>query len=306
MPRRSQRRSHLTEDHLHNLLTEVKPVYKLDEAWLTDQRVRLQGALEVAEEGTYLSNLWEDIQLWWDELPYLWAPVRPVLVWGATIVIGIVIGRFAFTDGAMPAQPMLSNTGVAQTTNINLAELIRSGQVKDIDVGLSDDPLNPIELNVTMGQEITLTGSSEKEDILAALEYVLVKDPNPGQRLQAAKILGETSNLSSKNNTLMALMSALLTDDNPGVRLSVIRSLKGEKSPLIRDALVKTVLEDEHEGVRLAAVAALGAFLDDLSVRSALLLVSRIDAMENVRSQAVDVLSRMTETQENNILDSQL
>ncbi len=306
MPRRSQRRSHLTEDHLHNLLSGVKPVYKPDEAWLNDQRVRLQGALEVAEEGGFLSNLWEDIQLWWIELPYMWAPARPALIWGATMIIGILIGRSAFTDGAMPAQPMLSDTGVAQTANINLAELIRSGRVKDIDVGLSDDPLNPVELNVTMGQEITLTGSSEKEDILAALEYVLVKDPNPGQRLQAAKILGETSNLSSNNNTLMALMSALLTDDNPGVRLSVIRSLKGEKSPLIRDALVKTVLEDEHEGVRLSAVTALGAYLDDLSVRSALLLVSRIDAMENVRSQAVEVLSRMTDTQENNLLDSQL
>lgn len=303
MPRRSQKISHLTENHLHNLLSGVKPIYKIDEAWLNDQRGRLHGAIEVAEEGGFLTNLWENVQLWWDELPYLWASARPVMVWGAMIVIGIVIGRFAF-DNAIPAQPMFSDTGVAQTADINLAELIRSGQVKNINVGLSDDPLNPVELSVTMGQEITLTGSTEKEDILAALEYVLVKDPNPGQRLQAAKILGASSNLSSNNNTLMALMSALLTDDNPGVRLSVIRSLKGEKSPLIRDALVKTVLEDEHEGVRLSAVAALGAYLDDLSVRSALLLVSRIDAMENVRSQAVDVLSRMTEIQENNILDS--
>lgn len=306
MPRRSQRKNQLTEDHLHKLLLEVKPVYKLDEAWLNSQRVRLHGAIEVAEEGGFLSNLWENIQSWWEELPYLWAPVRPVLIWGATMVMGMVIGRFAFTDGATAAQSIYGGADIALTDNINLAELIRSGRVKNIDVGLTDDPLNPVELNVTMGQEITLTGSSDKEDILAALEYVLVKDPNPGQRLQAAKILGKIPNLTSNNTTLMALMSALLTDDNPGVRLNVIRSLKGEKSPLIRDALVKTVLEDEHEGVRLSAVTALGAYLDDLSVRSALLLVSRIDAMENVRSQAVEVLSRMAEMDENNLLDSQL
>ena len=183
--------------------------------------------------------------------------------------------------------------------------MIRSGELQEIDVNLSNDPDNPVELNLTTGQEMKLTGSAEREDILAALEYVLVKDPNPGQRLQSARILGGTTRLEDKESTLMALISALLSDPNAGVRLSIVQSLQGTRSPLIKDALIKVVLEDENEGVRLAAVENLAHFLDDLSVRSALLLVSRMDPMESVSYRAYQILSDATESQNEERLDSQ-
>ena len=132
-----------------------------------------------------------------------------------------------------------------------------------------------------------------------------MKDPNPGQRLQSARILGNSSRLGEKQSTIMALVSALLTDDNPGVRISVIKSLRGVRNPLVKDALIKTGLEDANEGVRRAAVDNMRYFLTDLSVRSALLLVSRMDPIETVRYQAYQVLSEAPEGLYDESLDSQ-
>ena len=304
MPRKIQRTPSLSDEQIREIFAGTKPVYRVGEEWLLTQRVRLKGAIAVTEEAGLLSRLWARLQLWWEELPYLWMPARPVLAWSAALVLGILVGRFVFTGPATSALPAAQQ--VSRISQTDLAELIRSGQLEDIDVNLLDDPDNPVELNLTMGHEIKLTGAVEREDILAALEYVLIKDPNPGQRLQSARILGGISGLPEKESTMMALVSALLTDENPGVRLSILKSLHGVLSPLVKDALIKTVMEDDNEGVRLAAVNNMVFFLDDLSVRSALLLVSRMDPMESVRYQAYQVLSQAPESQEEERLDSQL
>ena len=44
-----------------------------------------------------------------------------------------------------------------------LAEMIRSGQIKNIDIGLVDDPENPIVLNLTTGREMKVTGSTDRQ-----------------------------------------------------------------------------------------------------------------------------------------------
>ncbi len=293
----------MSEEQLLQLFKEIKPTYKVNESWLEEQRAQLLGAIEVTGEHGLLQRLAEDIRIWWDELPYYWASARPALAMVSAVAVGVLVGRFVFTA---PAPTGLLATGEEEAASeLNLADLIRTGQVKGIDVGASGDPEAPVELNLTVGREMKLAGSTEREDILAALEYVLVKDPNPGQRLQSAKILGNTANLESKQSTVMALVSALLSDDNPGVRLSVIKSLTGVQSPLAKDALVKTVMEDENESVRRAAVENLAYFLNDLSVRSALLLVSRMDPIENVRFRAYQVLSQAPDNLSDESLDIQ-
>ncbi len=306
MPRRVSQNPLPNDDRIQELFSRIKPSYTVSEEWLNDQRARLMGAIEVAEEGGLMRNFGERLSIWWDDLPYLWVQARPVLVVGAAMIAGLLVGRIIFTGPAVPGAPLaVSSEESAVPQIVDFAELIRSGQVKRIDVGLSDDPENPVELKVTMGQEMLLTGSTEREDILAALEYVLVKDPNPGQRLQSARILGNASNLEGKESSVMALISALLTDENPGVRISVLKSLRGVHTPLVKDALIKTVLEDTNEGVRRAAVEGMAYFLTDLSVRSALLLVSRMDPIETVRYQAYQVLSQAPEGLFDESLDSQ-
>ncbi|MEE9464876.1 MAG: HEAT repeat domain-containing protein [Candidatus Neomarinimicrobiota bacterium] len=304
MPKRAPYNPLPGDEKIQELFSQIKPSYTVSEEWLQDQRARLMGAIEVTEEGGLMRGFGERLSLWWDELPYLWVQARPVLAVGAAMIVGLLIGRFVFTDQASPGVP-LAVSGEESAPQVDLAELIRSGQVKGIDVGTSDDPENPVELKVTMGQEMKLTGSTEREDILAALEYVLVKDPNPGQRLESARILGKASRLAEKESTVMALISALLTDENPGVRISVIKSLQGLQNPLVKDALIKTVLEDTNEAVRRAAVGSMAYFLTDLSVRSALLLVSRMDPIESVRYQAYQVLSQAPEDLDDESLDSQ-
>ncbi|MCH8024483.1 MAG: HEAT repeat domain-containing protein [Candidatus Marinimicrobia bacterium] len=304
MPKRVSRNPLMTDDQLQELFSKIKPVYRIDEQWLTDQRYRLMGALEVAEEGYLLGRIGQRLSLWWEELPYVWVAARPAMALVSAALVGILVGRFLLMAPAAPGAT-LAGTGESGAPQMDLAEMIRAGEVKGIDVGLSDDPDNPVELTISIGHKMKLTGSAEREDILAALEYVLVKDPNPGQRLQSARILGNSSRLGEKASTIMALVSALLTDDNPGVRISVIKSLRGVRNPLVKDALIKTVLEDANEGVRRAAVDNMSYFLTDLSVRSALLLVSRMDPIETVRYQAYQVLSEAPEGLYDESLDSQ-
>ena len=304
MPKRVSRNPLMTDDQLQELFSKIKPVYRIDEQWLTDQRYRLMGALEVAEEGYLLGRIGQRLSLWWEELPFVWVVARPAMARVAAALVGILVGRFLLIDQVAAGAP-LAGTGESGAPQMDLAEMIRAGEVKGIDVGLSDDPDNPVELTISIGHKMKLTGSAEREDILAALEYVLVKDPNPGQRLQSARILGSSSRLGEKASTIMALVSALLTDDNPGVRISVIKSLRGVRNPLVKDALIKTVLEDANEGVRRAAVDNMSYFLTDLSVRSALLLVSRMDPIETVRYQAYQVLSEAPEGLYDESLDSQ-
>lgn len=303
MPRKTTWSTQLTDEQITQMFSDIKPVYRPDEAWLKAQRVQLRGAIAVTQDAGWLRRTWERIQLGWDELPYVWATARPAMAWTAALVLGILVGRFVLSGGA-PPQPLSAEQSGTLAPG-DLAELIRSGQLENIRVNLRDDPQNPVELNLTMGREMTLTGSADREDILAALEYVLVKDPNPGQRLQSARILGSASELAKKERTMMALISALLTDENAGVRLSIVQSLQGVRTPLVKDAFIKVVLEDDHEGVRLAAVENLASFLDDLSVRTALLLVSRMDPMESVSYRAYQILSNAPDAQDDERLDSQ-
>ncbi len=295
----------LSDERIGQIFADIKPSYEVNEEWLQSQRVRLHGAIAVAEEVGLLRRLRERLQVWWDELPYVWVSARPVLAWSSALVLGLLIGRYLLQAPVGVGQPMATGQTEAMSQQ-DLAELIRSGQLEKIDINLRDDPENPVQLNLSTGRELTLTGSAEREDILAALEYVLVKDPNPGQRLQSARILGSASGLDKKERTMMALVSALLSDENAGVRLSIVASLQGVRSPLVKDALIKVVLEDAHEGVRLAAVENLAFFLDDLSVRSALLLVSRMDPMESVSYRAYQILSDAPESADDVRLDSNL
>ena len=295
--------SQLTDSQIREIFGGIKPSYRIEEAWLDEQRARLEGAIQVAAAGSWWTRFVEQLQLWWAELPFLLGSARPVLVGSAALIIGIFIGRSALSG---PGQALPGDlAGGEVTAPIDLAEMIRSGQIKNIDIGLVDDPENPIVLNLTTGREMKVTGSTDRDDILAALEYVLVRDPNPGQRLRSARILGSASGLESKESTIMALVSALLTDENPGVRLSIVRSLQGVDSPLVKNAFIKTTLEDTNEGVRLASVEGLGLFLGDLSVRSALLLASRMDEDESVRYKAYQLLAEVSFETEEEGLDIQ-
>ena len=289
MPNEHYNSSQLTDGQIREIFNEIKPSYRIEAAWLEEQRARLEGAIAVAAAGSWWTKAAEQVRLWWDELPFLLGSARPVLVGSAALIIGILIGRLVLSGPGLSLPGDLAGGGEAAP--LDLAEMIRSGQIKNIDIGVSDNPEAPITLNLTTGRELLVTGSTDRDDILAALEYVLVKDPNPGQRLRSARILGGASGLEGKESTVMALVSALLTDENPGVRLSIVRSLQGVESPLVKNAFIKTALEDSNEGVRLAAVEALGLFLGDLSVRSALLLASRMDEDESVRYQAYQLLS---------------
>ena len=295
-----ERRGFPDLQQLRELLDRIKPEYRVDEAWLRAQRVQLRGAIEVMEEGGAWRYLWNRLMTWFDEVAYFLAPAQPVLIGAAALVLGIVVGRFLISG---PAEPVatIGTLEQEQIAQLNLQELIQSGQVKGINVSQSDDPENPVQLDLTVGQEMTLTGSTDREDILAALEYVLVKDPNPGERLESANILGQSSRLEERPSAVMALLQALLTDPNPGVRMNVIRNLQGLETPLVKDALIKTVMDDESEGVRLAAIDNLASFLDDLSVRSALLLVSRMDPSESVRYKAYQTLSEAPESLDDNL-----
>ena len=115
MPKRTSHGTNLTDPQIREIFSEIKPVYQVNEEWLQEQRVRLKGALAVTAEAGPLSRLVQQLQLWWEELPYLWAPVRPVLAWSAALVIGILVGRFLLTAPGAPVSAPIAE-GVSTLT----------------------------------------------------------------------------------------------------------------------------------------------------------------------------------------------
>ena len=304
MPEKHTKRAPLTDEELRQLLKGVKPDYAISDEWLNSQRLRLRGALDMLDEGRGWSRLGDRLLTWWNELPDLALPLRPALIGVAALLLGLIIGQSQLMQ-ARRGTALTATNGGQPPGSIDLSALIASGELKDIDLIPTDDPDNPVALRVETSGDFTLTGTADREDILTALQYMLVRDPNPGKRLHSARILGQAGKLEGKKSTVMALVSALISDENPGVRLSIVKSLRGIDTPLIKDAVIKAVMEDSNEAVRLAALENLAFYLDDLSVRSVLLLVSRMDPTETVRYKAYKVLSQAPELVEEERLDSQ-
>ncbi|MBT5722126.1 MAG: HEAT repeat domain-containing protein, partial [Candidatus Marinimicrobia bacterium] len=237
-----------------------------DEIELQSQRNLLRTNIDAmaSEEVKIAPGIWEYLKAWIQTPTPAWVNLASVAA--------------AFALGLYMMKPIPQQT--PEKPEIDIKELLRSGQLGQIKFADNGHRDGQIRLAVESRQDLELSGSANDELITNLLFYLLLHDQNPGKRLKAVKLL---QNSQPAQETKMVLVSALLTDSNPGIRLKSIRLLSTyEPEKVIQDACMKVLLEDENEAIRLSAMDII-EMVPNSSMIPALQVVSVLDENDFIR-----------------------
>ena len=244
-----------------------------DEIELQSQRNLLRTNIDAmaSEEVKIAPGIWEYLKAWIQTPTPAWVNLASVAA--------------AFALGLYMMKPIPQQT--PEKPEIDIKELLRSGQLGQIKFADNGHRDGQIRLAVESRQDLELSGSANDELITNLLFYLLLHDQNPGKRLKAVNLL-QTSQPAQE--TKMVLVSALLTDSNPGIRLKSIRLLSTyEPEKVIQDACMKVLLEDENEAIRLSAMDII-EMVPNSSMIPALQVVSVLDENDFIRDRAQELL----------------
>ncbi|MBT3607942.1 MAG: HEAT repeat domain-containing protein [Candidatus Marinimicrobia bacterium] len=244
-----------------------------DEIELQSQRNLLRTNIDAmaSEEVKIAPGIWEYLKAWIQTPTPAWVNLASVAA--------------AFALGLYMMKPIPQQT--PEKPEIDIKELLRSGQLGQIKFADNGHRDGQIRLAVESRQDLELSGSANDELITNLLFYLLLHDQNPGKRLKAVKLL---QNSQPAQETKMVLVSALLTDSNPGIRLKSIRLLSTyEPEKVIQDACMKVLLEDENEAIRLSAMDII-EMVPNSSMIPALQVVSVLDENDFIRDRAQELL----------------
>ncbi len=259
-------------------LTDAKPEDP-SASLLAASRMKLQEALESAEQNRGWSRFTVDIAGWMNQLRF--SPALAVML----IMIGFgggVLATFRTTPGNRPVQ----NTPTAESS---------LGSVASIS-GITQDPSNnsvQIKYNKLVPDEAQ--GSLNDPQIQQLLLYAARSNYNSGVRLDSIDAL--TQRPAEDAQVREALIYALRYDKNPGVRLKALAGLKPYvKSDMrVRDVMLEALLRDANEGVRAEAIRALHPVKADSSVRATLATLAEKDSNTYIRNESRRVLASLPE-----------
>ena len=191
----------------------------------------------------------------------------------ATLVIGIIIGRFVFQN-TQKMNPTL--------TASNVQEIINNDRLNDIKIKEVSNSVNDVSFDVSWNDGARIEGSRNDPNIQKLLAYALMEANNPGTRLHSAKIMEGMS--SNGHEILDALIYSVKNDVNPGVRLKASRALKNY--PLdddIRNTCIFVLQNDESPAIRMEAIQILGNDNNQIT-QTALRNAARNDESEGIKA----------------------
>ena len=247
---------------------------------LAMSRMRLQEALETAEQG----GLWQ--RLTFDP----WAWLRQMRFSPALATALLIIG---FAGGIGATYSIFSNRGSAP-----LAESISPEPTQASITGIHSIIQEPGSDKVTIKYDTTRTenveGSVNDQRIQQLLLFAARNNYNSGVRMDSVDLLTQTPNDAHVRE---ALIYALRYDSNPGVRLKALQGLSMyvKSDTRVRDAILEALMNDSNSGVRTQALQLLAPVTADSSVRSVLTQLSQNDKNQYIRSQARNMLAQLPE-----------
>lgn len=250
------------------------PVAEPSPNLLAASRLRLNEALETAEQGAWWLRWVFDLGGWMRQ-----AKLAPALV-TAIFIVGFAAGTLTtwkYTRQA-PASPV---PGSKTTGEANIAGISDIAQIPGT---------NQVEIKYDTLQPQTVKGSLDSPQIQQLLLYAARANSNSGVRINATDILAKNS---QDNQVREALMFSLRYDKNPGVRLKALDGLSSyvKSDTRVRDALLEALMNDGNQGVRSEAIHLLEPVRADSSVRQALVTLAAQDKNEYIRSEAKRILA---------------
>lgn len=254
------------------------PMREPNQSFLAASRMRLQEALESAEQGGWWSRLIFDPVHWLNQVRFAPALAAAIFIVGFAGGIGAtykmvktpveVIDRPA-------AQPSLASvSGIS-----SIAQQPGSKQVT-----IKYDTVSPQEAHGSLGDP----------NIQQLLLYAARNNFNAGVRMDSVNLLTQQPN---NIHVREALLYALRYDSNTGVRLKALDSLGPyvKDDVQVRDAVLESLMSDANPGVRIEALRLLEPVRADGSVRIVLQRLAAKDENRYIRSQARTLIAQLPE-----------
>src|SRR5215469_7472367 len=251
--------------------------------FLAASRMRLQEALETAEQGKWWSRLAFDPLDWLRQVRFSPALAAAILIFGFAGGVGTAYRVY----GHPPAGPVIANnpSSVNPTPESSIAGIDSITPVPGTDQVT-------IKYNTLSSQQTQ--GSLNDQQIQQLLLYAAHNNYNSGVRVDSVDLLAQKS---SESQVRDALIYALENDTNPGVRLKSLDALGNyvKMDTNVRDAVLRTLVNDTNSGVQIEALRLIEQVKADGSVRGVLMALAAKDQSTYIKSQARTMLAQLPE-----------
>jgi hypothetical protein len=257
------------------------PVQEPSPNFLTDSRMKLQEALESAEQGGWFSRLVFEPMNWLNQVRF-----APALA-AAIFIVGFA-GGIGTTYKMVKTTPTIESPAGTPTSPAAVASVS----------GVSSIVPQPGSNQVTIKYDTVVpqqaTGSFSDPQIQQLLLYAARNNFNPGVRMDSVNLLTQQPN---NEHVRDALLYALRYDSNTGVRLKALDGLGPyvKSDTQVRDAVLEALMSDANPGIRIEALRLLDPVRADSSVRIVLQRLAQKDENRYIRSQARAMVAQMPE-----------
>lgn len=261
-------------------VAQLNPVQDPSPNLLTASRMRLQEALESAEQGGWWSRVVFDPMRWLNQIRF--APALAAVIF--------IVG-FAGGIGATYKMVRTPSGGAILTPVPNQASLGSIGTISSI---TPDTNSNKVTIKYDTMSPQQLTGSLTDPNVQQLLLYAARNNFNAGVRLDSVNLLTQQP---SNEHVREALLYALRYDSNAGVRLKALDGLGPyvKDDVNVRDAILESLMADANPGVRIKALDLLQPVRADSSVRIVLQRLAAKDQNPYIRSQARTLVAQLPE-----------
>jgi hypothetical protein len=262
----------------HDLLSEeraAEPTPNLVAA----ARMKLQEALETAEQGGFWRRLAFDPANWLRQVSFSPALASAILILGFAGGVGTAYKVLphppqGITTSTAPAPAEASITGIQSITQ--------------------QPGTNQIDIKYNTLSTLETQGSLNDQRIQQLLLFAARNNYNSGVRMDSVDLLTQKPNVSQVRD---ALIYALRYDTNPGVRLKALDGLGGfvKDDVRVRDVVLEALVNDANPGVRTEALRLIEPAKADGSVRGVLMTLAAKDQSQYIKSQARTMLAQLPE-----------
>jgi hypothetical protein len=265
------------EQDFHALLSQT-PAAEPPPNLLAASRMRLQEALETAEQGGFWRRLAFDPANWLRQVRFSPALASAILIAGFAGGVG--------TSYKVLAHPQQGPTTPAPTAAETSITGIRS---------ITQDPgTNKIAIKYDTVATLETQGSLNDQRIQQLLLFAARNNYNSGVRMDSVDLLTQKPDVSQVRD---ALIYALRYDTNPGVRLKALDGLGNfvKDDVRVRDVVLEALVNDANPGVRTEALRLIEPVKADGSVRGVLMTLAAKDQSQYIKSQARTMLAQLPE-----------
>ena len=246
-------------------------------SFLAASRMRLQEALETAEQGGWWSRLVFDPIQWLHQVRF-----APALA-AAIFILGFAGGIVATYKSVKPPldQPRGSENNQASAIGAISSVTQQPGSNQ---VTVKYEAVSPQERS----------GALSDPQIQHLLLYAARNNFNPGVRMDSVNLLTQQPDNQHVRETLLY---ALRYDSNTGVRLKALDGLGPyvRNDVQVRDAVLEALMSDSNPGIRIEALHLLEPVRADSSVRIVLERLAQKDENRYIRSQARSLVAQLPE-----------